>query len=281
MKQDPAGAPEAFLLRVDDGERFCLFHPPRAACRGALLYVHPFAEELNRSRRMAALQARALAALGYGVLQIDLHGCGDSSGDFGEARWDGWKRDLEAACAWLDTRTGQPVTLLGLRLGAALALDFARGAAKPPAAFVLWQPALGGPAFVTQFLRLRVAGDILAGGDVRAGTAASRAALARGAAVEVTGYDLHPELAGAIEALDPTALAPRNAPVHWLEVAAAPERPLMPLTAGTTRAWHALGVRLQVRQVVGPQFWSTPEQSECPSLVEATCEALKEAGDAC
>ena len=63
-----AGAPEPFFLRVDGGERFCLFHPPAGACRGALLYVHPFAEELNRSRRMAALLARALAGAGYGVM---------------------------------------------------------------------------------------------------------------------------------------------------------------------------------------------------------------------
>jgi alpha/beta superfamily hydrolase len=40
---------------------------------------------MNKARRMAALQARALAALGYGVLLLDLHGCGDSSGDFGDS----------------------------------------------------------------------------------------------------------------------------------------------------------------------------------------------------
>jgi alpha/beta superfamily hydrolase len=42
------------------------------------------AEELNKSRHVAAAQARAFAAAGYSVLQIDLYGCGDSSGDFGE-----------------------------------------------------------------------------------------------------------------------------------------------------------------------------------------------------
>jgi len=33
---------------------------------------------MNKSRRMAALQARVFAAMGFGVLQIDLFGCGDS-----------------------------------------------------------------------------------------------------------------------------------------------------------------------------------------------------------
>ncbi len=280
MNGAPPGAPEPFYLQVDGGQRFCLFHPPAGACRGAVLYVHPFAEELNRSRRMAAMQARALAAGGYGVLHIDLHGCGDSSGDFVDARWDGWKRDLEAAAAWLDARLGQPLTLLGLRLGAALALDFARTAATAPAAIVLWQPVLAGQGFMTQFLRLRIAADMLAGDDARAGTAALRAALARGETLEVAGYELHPELLRAIDALDPTALAPRGLPLHWFEVAATSERSLSPAATGTARAWRALGVRVQQRQVVGQQFWATPETTECPALVAATCGALKEPADA-
>jgi len=96
----PAHAPaDAFFLDTADGPRFCLFHAPSGECRGALVYIHPFAEEMNRSRRMAALQARALAAQGIGVLLLDLHGCGDSAGDFGDASWDGWLRDIAAARA--------------------------------------------------------------------------------------------------------------------------------------------------------------------------------------
>src|SRR5437763_12894742 len=121
MPGEPSAEP--FFLRTGTGQRFCLFHSPAAACRGAVLYVHPFAEEMNRSRRMAALQARALSALGYGVLQIDLYGCGDSSGDFGDARWGLRKQDLAAGAAWLHQRLYQPITLWGLRLGALLAID--------------------------------------------------------------------------------------------------------------------------------------------------------------
>ncbi len=76
-------APEAFFLPVANAQhsqRFCLFHPAQGRASGApLLYLHPFAEEMNKSRRMAALQSRALAEHGYAVLQIDLLGCGDSS----------------------------------------------------------------------------------------------------------------------------------------------------------------------------------------------------------
>ena len=66
-----------------------------------MLYIHPFAEEMNKSRRMAALQSRALAQAGYAVLQIDLLGCGDSSGDFGDATWQSWVSDVVLGCQWL------------------------------------------------------------------------------------------------------------------------------------------------------------------------------------
>jgi exosortase A-associated hydrolase 2 len=91
-----SGAPfEPFFVAAARGERFCIFHPAAAALRGAIVYLHPFAEEMNKSRRMAALQSRLFAARGFAVLQIDLFGCGDSSGDFGEARWDIWKQDVD------------------------------------------------------------------------------------------------------------------------------------------------------------------------------------------
>ena len=75
---------QAFFLPADRGARFVLFQPAqRDVSRGTILYVHPFAEEMNKARRMAALQTRAFADAGYDVMRIDLYGCGDSSGDSG------------------------------------------------------------------------------------------------------------------------------------------------------------------------------------------------------
>ena len=82
-------SPKPFFLPSGDGQRFCLYHPAvnaqGVAPLGHVVYVHPFGEEMNKSRRMATLQARALAQAGFSVLQVDLLGCGDSSGDFGDA----------------------------------------------------------------------------------------------------------------------------------------------------------------------------------------------------
>jgi exosortase A-associated hydrolase 2 len=264
-----AARAQPFFLPARTGQRFCLYHPPAGECRGALVYLHPFGDEMNKARRMAALQSRALAELGYGVLQIDLYGCGDSSGDFGEARWDIWKDDVAVAAAWLEERTGHAVGLWGLRLGALLALDCARTAAY--SCLLLWQPLHGGSAFLTQFLRMKMANQMLAeGGDTGGGTKQLREALRGGEVLEIGGYDLAPAMADAIEALDTIALAPHGCPVLWFEIQSAPGRALAPAAARITAAWHAAGVALHVEQVHCLQFWATQEIAECPELLAAT-----------
>lgn len=259
---------EPFFLASAPGERFCLFHPPVGVCRGALVYVHPFAEEMNKSRRMAALQARALAAIGYGVLQIDLHGCGDSDGDFADARWEHWIQDIAAASAWLHGRLDQPVGVWGLRLGALLALDYARS--HHVAQLILWQPVLQGATFLTQFLRLRVASDMLGEDEPASGTKELRAELQSGKALEIAGYVLAPELAAAIDARDAAKLAP-PCPAHWIEIVAAPERPLPPAATRIAAAW---GDQI-IHKVASAPFWSTQEIAESDELLAATCARLE------
>lgn len=267
---------EVFFLQTGNGKRYCRFHPPKGACRGAFLYVHPFAEEMNKTRRMAALQARALAALGYGVLQIDLFGCGDSSGEFKDARWDVWKQDLADGSGWLSTRLSAPVGVWGLRLGALLALDYARTAALPVARLLLWQPVNSGAGFLTNFLRLRKSGELINGAsEVVDETQNSRAALKAGQVIEVGGYELSGELAAAIEATDASALAPIDCPVDWFEVVPSPERPLAPGAAKVEASWRVSGTMLKVHLVHCQPFWATQDIVECPLLLEATSTAFR------
>jgi len=273
-----AGAPaEPFFLKADGGQRFCLYHPPAGPARGALLYVHPFAEEMNRARRMAALQARAFAAAGHAVLQIDLAGCGDSSGDFGDARWELWRADLALAAAWLNERTDAPLRLWGLRLGALLALDYARSAAHPVAGMLLWQPVLKGAAFLTQFLRLRLAGALLADGDAGHGasTTALRAALQAGETLEIAGYDLDPRLAAALDALDPLDAFRPSCPVDWIEAVTQPGAEAAPGAARAAAAWRTAGVDLRLHPVHGAPFWATTEITENAAWLDAGMAALE------
>lgn len=243
------------------------------------MYVHPFGEEMNKARRMAASQARRLAASGYEVLQIDLLGCGDSSGEFADARWELWRNDVRAALGWLAERNRGPVTLWGLRLGATLAAEVAAAPDLRIARLLLWQPILSGELFITQFLRLRLASEMLAAGAAQTGLQDLRARLAQGEVLEIGGYELHPELAQAVAGarLSDAAPPPVNA-VEWLEVSAAESPRLTPAAQRVADAWRAQGLRVNATAVAGEPFWTTIEIAECAALLGATDEAMGREG---
>lgn len=281
-------APEAFFLTVADAphsQRFCLYHPPAAdsAVRSALIYLHPFAEEMNKSRRMAALMARRLAQHGHAVLQIDLHGCGDSDGDFGDASWASWLQDIRAARAWLrrrHDRTGAPLWLWGLRAGSLLA---AAAAADPdpadePVGLLLWQPVITGKQHLQQFLRLKVAGEMMSG-DSKGVMATLKQKLADGTAVEIAGYTLAPDLAQGLDAaeLAPPARPHPNARIMWIELSSRPEPALAPASVKCIERWQAAGWQVDSAVLPGPTFWQTVEIEEAPALLDATLDMLERA----
>jgi exosortase A-associated hydrolase 2 len=276
---EPAHAhAEAFFLDTPDGARFCMYHAPVGECRGALVYIHPFAEEMNRSRRMAALGARALAAQGIGVLLLDLHGCGDSADEFGDATWDGWLRDIAQARAWIEARLERRAGLWGLRVGALLAVLHAQRAPVAPERLLLWQPVTTGSGYLNGFLRLRLAGELLLGGSDSGGTEALREALAAGESLEIAGYTLNAQLAAGLDAADARALGPR-CPIHWFEVTAAAGRPLPPAAVRVADTWRLQGSRVDVHAVQGPQFWTAPETVDCPALLAATLACMENPDD--
>lgn len=272
---------QPFFLKADPGERFCLYYPPDPGkkCLGVFIYVHPFGEEMNKSRRMAALQARAFAAIGFGVLQIDLFGCGDSSGEFGNACWNIWKQDLGVAKKWLEKHVDAPISLWGLRLGALLALDFARGMDTSIDQIILWQPVLKGQPFLTQFLRLRLANEMLSAGantPEMTGTDTMRSLLKAGNIVEVAGYELAPDLAAAIDNLNAAELTVTKSPIHWFEIVAEPGRSLPPAGSKVVDVWKRNGVDVQVYIVTCTSFWAAQEISECLKLVSSTVNVFAE-----
>lgn len=265
----------AFFLPAEPGNRFCIYHPSADGGTGcSFVYAHPFCEEMNKARRMAALQSRRLAAAGHAVLQIDLFGCGDSSGDFTDARWDIWKQDLQIALGWLKSRVDGPLGLWGLRLGATLAADVARDPAVGIEQLLLWQPVSSGEQFLTQFLRLRLAAEMLADGAAQTGVRELRETLRRGVTLEIAGYALDPRLAAEIDAQDLADLVPAVKHVHCLEVTAAAEPKVSPASQRALDAWRSKGLDVRAAAVTGEPFWATIEVTECEALLAATESSL-------
>ena len=241
--------------------------------RGAILYLPPFAEEANRSRRMAVLQARRLAARGWAVLLLDPFGTGDSAGEFREAHWDLWLADAARAADWLAACwPGGHITLWGLRLGALLAADLAAREADRFSRLLFWQPLLRGDRFMAQFLRLRTAAA-MAVGQKESGEVL-RARLAAGEILEVAGYELAPDLVAAVEELRLEDLLKRLGvfTIEWLELA--PPRSEPALSPASRRLLDALSTggspQLTCQAVTGEPFWTIQEITLAPQLLNAT-----------
>jgi uncharacterized protein len=266
-------AAQAFFLDFglnDGGQRFAIHHAPAAQpARGNIVYVHPLAEEMNRSRRMAAMMSRALAAAGYSVLQIDLLGCGDSASDFGEASWTAWVNDVVKAAAWLTERHRVPLWLWGLRAGALVASEACQ---RLPGGtnLLLWQPQASGKLALQQFLRLAAAAGILEG-SAKSATSQAKQALATGQSVSIAGYTLGPALANGLER---AILKPASGRTLWLEVTTQPDLALLPASTTLVKGWQDQGASIDTDVVPGPAFWQTTEIEDAPALLTATLALL-------
>ncbi len=281
FRQSPDGDPAA--------TRFCFLRVPSpgVAVRGAVLAVHAFAEEMNKTRAAAADGARALAAAGWAVLQVDLGGCGDSGGEFEDATWTGWLADLDHAWRWLVAEIPGPHWLWGTRLGALLAEEFAAGCSPACDGLVFWQPVVNGAQHLGQFLRLKTVGSLLKdakvdgridGAVARVAQPSPRADLASGHSIEVAGYRLTPTLADAIENARLGACdgidARVPARIRWFEVSSQPQPTISPIATRIAERWRGAGSDVVVATVAGNAFWQTQEIERCPALVAATVAAL-------
>lgn len=261
--------PQPFFLDATPGRRFCLYYPPVGSCRGSVLYVPPFAEEMNRSRRTVSLQALDLARCGYAVLLIDLFGCGDSDGDFADARWQVWLKDLAAAVDWLKKTVSAPVSLWGLRLGVPLMMDYARTSDETFQHFILWQPVPAGQQYLTQFLRLRLAGEMLSGSVAQTSVKDLRQELVAGNCLEVAGYRIAPELAASVDDINLSGLAGAGGMCHWFEVGQS-DKPVSPAGTKVMATWMERGAQVTTHRITGEMFWQSPEITVCQDLIDAT-----------
>lgn len=136
-------------------------HGAAGARRGAIVCGAMGFEDLCSRASMAAL-AGEIAARGCPALRFDWRGTADSLGDeTGEDRLADWLADIRAAVATLVERTGvEEVALVGLRLGALLALRAARDIR--PARLVLLAPPASGRAYARE---CEIAARVFAGGS--------------------------------------------------------------------------------------------------------------------
>lgn len=273
----PDALPQAFFLPAKVGHRFCLYHAPQGGtARSRILFLHPFAEEMHAARRVVAQQCRALAADGHAVLQIDLLGCGDSSGDFGDASWSAWVQDALLGLGWLYQHIPDaPTWIWGLRAGALLACETARAlkTEQPDTEvnLLLWQPVASGQQQLQQFLRLHAAAQWL-GRDAMGEPPAQL--LAAGRHAHVAGYSLSPILANEMDKAH-LSLPEGSGHVAVIECSASENPTNSPWLNRWRSAWEGAGWTVHTEAVKATPFWQTVVESSLPApLDKATRQVL-------
>jgi exosortase A-associated hydrolase 2 len=248
---------------------FTLLRPERAGSREAVLCLPPFAEEMNKSRRMLALQGRMLAANGMPFLLPDLFGTGDSDGDFGTATWDVWCEDVAFAADWLARAGYEKLNILALRSGCLLFRSVADRLAGVAGRVAFWAPVTSGEKMLSQFFRTKLVSALQQGSSTS--TAEIRAAIHEAGELEIAGYRLTSGLTRAIDDLTLVDLAwPSEQRVLWLDASPASSVRMPAATRRFVDDWTQAGVAVEYHRVHGAQFWMGPEIEEVPEFLSLT-----------
>lgn len=250
-----------------------IYSPSSVTSASWVLLCPPFAEEMNKSRPMISLQARALADAGHNVVVVDLFATGDSQGEFAQAHWDIWVDDLLFMLDWIVEHKPESISLWALRSGCLLSLEVLQRLSSGVSPFIcrllLWQPVLDGQQFIKQFLRLKVAAAMMEGQKLTVAELMHKSAA--GEMLEVAGYSLSPEL---IEPMSRIKLKESRLPsallVSWFEVASNAEKPLTPVAKAAVATLQEQGIRVDIATVAGESFWATQEIAMAPNLIDAT-----------
>lgn len=272
---------EHFFLKTPgtQGQRFCIYHPAERQTNkkilGIILYIHPFADEMNKSRPMAARQARAFAEAGFSVLQIDLLGCGDSSGEFEDATWADWLKDILNAHQWLvkrqppDQEEKIPLWLWGIRMGCLLASEAAK---LIDCNLIFWQPSTSGQIEMKQFLRLRLTENVLGNNtekviskEINSQTNVLGYSISKGLIDSISSLDLKPNLANLL-----------CKKVIWFEVKKNKSLELSPQSVLDICAWKNNGIQTYDYCIEGHAFWYSSEIVISKELIDKTTCTLLE-----
>lgn len=241
-----------------------------------MLHLPAFGDEMNKARAMTARAARAFAARGCAVLQIDLLGCGDSTGDHADATLGRWLENLSRALDWLDDEfaTAGTAWLWSLRSGTLLVPALLEGASRDPH-LLLWQPTVSGAQQLNQLLRQKCASGLVGAASDGAGVKALREQIGRGETLEIGGYSISPGLAAGLEKATFEVPSGYRGRVAWFELTMATQAELSPAARTKISKLRASGVDVAADAIRGPGFWQSAEIEKSESLIAASVKALE------
>jgi alpha/beta superfamily hydrolase len=254
-------------LPTADGNLYAVECAPHGiASLPPVVIAAPDGEEHAWAARTLVTVARALAHHGSTTYRFDYLGQGESEGDFEATTWPSRLADLEAAVHMAGRRTGQMPIVLGVRLGATVALAAVKRG-TPLGGLILWEPVVDAAQYVHQLLRVNVSTQMVALGRIERDRSELIADARRGGIVSVNGFGLSGPFIDALLALDlDSKIGQLNIPTLWLSTTP----PDQTVTSNPS---------VVAKRVSAFPFWKEPKvhRSSPPSFLSDSLEWL--AGD--
>lgn len=254
---------------------FCL---PDDDVKGAVLFCNALFEEHKSASRAMVEAMRLFAGKNIASLRFDYRGCGDSEGAFFDFGVSDWLEDIHAALQCLRDEVGDiPCCLLGLRVGAALALRFLLTSQTAPVdALVLWEPVVNGKKHLNNELRRKLMKEMLTNteGESKSRRTELFETLEQGSSVDFDGYELTSRLYQDLCQLKLDEGEFTSAPPIFLASVGAGEKPNAQICKFVTivrdQGVNILDVHLRMQP-----FWSLVGYVDCGELFLQTSRFLQ------
>jgi pimeloyl-ACP methyl ester carboxylesterase len=141
----------SYFFGPEEAPLFAMYTPPRAqvARNAGILLCPPIGLEYFRTHYAIRQLAKQLSAAGFHILRFDYHGTGDSGGEIGFGQFETWVDDIALALNELvDISGAESISIVGLRMGAVLAIEALARRNFKVNDLVLWDPVVAGRQYL-------------------------------------------------------------------------------------------------------------------------------------
>lgn len=257
---------------------FLAHYSPAAGSSGkAVILVPPFAEELNRSKRMYVLCAQRLAGAGLDAYCFDFVGTGDSYGEWGSFSWADWQQNLVDVYEHIRASGVDDISVIALRLAALLVAETVASRQIQLSKCLLWDPVEDGEVYVRQLLRLKIAAAM----TEEAASLTTKDVLAsieQHGFLEVGGYRITAELLDSIKQTKLTKtieVLMNSSQLHWMVLKNTGQSNTVSIPLSVPKA---LQDKVILHAVQDTRFWMQQEVTIAPALLQKTSELFTNAG---
>lgn len=193
-------------ISTDKSTLHAVIYGKKRLDKPVLIICPPDGEERYWSQRMLVTMARQYSTKGFTVIRFDYEGQGESFGKYEETTISSRIDNIVSCIKYSDSLgTNGKVILVGIRLGATLALEVMSRLEDKILAMVLWEPVLDVNKYIDGLLRMHTTSQMVMHGYVKYNRDALRNYITEGKNISINGYKLSKEFYCESLTIDPNS----------------------------------------------------------------------------